>query len=106
VALTPPPLELEKSLQPTAEQLEALPKITRDARDTLERCITAHHVAAIDYTDAKEHRATIRIEPGYIRFNVAKHLVVRGIRDGKWEEFRFDRIHAVQDTGDVFEPSW
>jgi predicted DNA-binding transcriptional regulator YafY len=106
VALTPPPLELETSLPPTAEQLEALPKITREARDTLERCIAEHHVAAIDYTDAKEHRSTIRILPGSIRFNVAKHLVVWGIRDGKWEEFRFDRIHAVQDTREVFEPSW
>jgi hypothetical protein len=23
-----------------------------------------------------------------------------------WEELRFDRINGVQDTGEVFEPTW
>jgi len=53
-------------------------------------------------------RSTIRIRPAYIRFNAASHLVVWGIpTDAEhWEELRFDRIHAVLDTGEMFKPTW
>lgn len=39
----------------TAEQLESLSKISLDALSLLQRCIEEHHIAAIDYVDAKGH---------------------------------------------------
>ena len=104
----PLPRGFETSSAPTAEQLESLPGISQDALDLLQHCIDSHHIAAIDYTDAKGHRNTILIRPGYIRLNSANHMVVWGIPTNAehWEELRFDRINGVRDTGEVFAPAW
>jgi hypothetical protein len=93
---------------PTAEQLKSLPRISQDSLDLLQRCIDSHHIAAIDYTDAKGHRSTILIRPGYIRLNSANHMVVWGIPTNAdhWEGLRFDRVNGVEDTGEVFAPPW
>ncbi len=103
-----PPLTFGDNRPPTAAELEALPEISRDAVHALERCIEEHHVADIDYTDAEGRKSTIRLEPAYIRYNSAHHLVVWGMPVGAdhWEELRFDRIHAVRDSGEVFTPTW
>jgi predicted DNA-binding transcriptional regulator YafY len=105
---TPPPPGFDKSTLATAEQLESLPKISLEALELLKRCIETHHTAAIDYTDAAGRRSTIRIRPAYIRLNSANHMVVWGIPTNAehWEELRFDRIDGVEDTGDVFKPTW
>jgi predicted DNA-binding transcriptional regulator YafY len=88
--------------------MESLPALTLSALHALERCLDSHHVASIDYTDAKGHRSTLQIRPAYIRYNSAHHLVVWGILTGAehWEELRLDRIHSVRDTGEVFQPTW
>jgi predicted DNA-binding transcriptional regulator YafY len=108
VATTAPPPGFESSLPATAEQVESLPALSQEALHTLERCIDAHHVAAIDYADAEGHRSTILIRPAYIRYNTAHHVVVWGIPTGAehWQELRLDRIHTVRDTGEVFQPTW
>ena len=89
------------------EDLESLTSTGRAAVQTLDRCIAEHHVAEIDYTDAKGRRNRIRLRPGYIRHNRAGHLVVWGMPVGveHWEELRFDRINGVRDTGDLFQPN-
>jgi hypothetical protein len=106
--MTPPPPAFEKGATPTAAQLESLPATNQVVLDLLQRCIDALHIAAIDYTDANGHRSTILLRPGYIRLNSAQHMVVWGIPTNAdhWEELRFDRINGVQDTGEVFNPTW
>ena len=103
-----PPPGFRESRPATAAELEALSAITHTAVHTLERCIEEHHVADVDYTDAKGLSSTIALRPAYIRYNRAGHLVAWGMPVGveHWEELRFDRIEAVRDSGEVFEPSW
>ena len=98
----------EESRPATAAELDALPAITHSALHTVERCIEEHHVADVDYIDAKGTSSTIAFRPAYIRYNRADHLVVWGMPVGvdHWEELRFDRIEAVRDSGEVFEPTW
>lgn len=102
------PPGLEESRLATAAELNALPAITHSALHTLERCIEEHRVADVDYTDAKGMSSTIAFRPGYVRYNRAGHLVVWGMPVGvdRWEELGFDRIEAVRDSGEVFEPNW
>ncbi len=104
----PPPHGFETGRPPTPDELRSLPEASHEAIKTLERCITLHHVAEVDYTDASGQRRKIRIRPASIRYNVAEHLVVWGIPTDEehWEELRFDRIHAVRDTGEGFTPTW
>jgi hypothetical protein len=92
----------------TAAELDALPAITHSAVHELEGCIQEHHVADVDYTDAKGMSSTIAFRPAYIRYNQAGNLVVWGMPVGveHWEELRLDRIEAVRDSGEVFEPTW
>jgi predicted DNA-binding transcriptional regulator YafY len=108
VASTPPPRGFDESQPVTPEQLESLPALSHTALHALERCIDLHHVASIDYTDAKGHRSTLLIRPAYIRYNAAHHVVVWGMPSGAdgWEELRLDRIQSVRDTGEVFQPTW
>ena len=105
---TPPPPGFEESRPVTPDELRELPGPSQDAIHTLERCIASHHVVDVDYTDAAAHKSTIRIRPGYIRHNIAQHLVRWGIPVDKehWEELRFDRMQAVRDTGEGFTPTW
>ncbi|MGH7765558.1 MAG: WYL domain-containing protein [Candidatus Dormibacteraceae bacterium] len=104
----PQPPEFEKSRPASPDEIHGLPGISHVAIHVVERCIEMHHVVEINYKDAAGKSSKIRIRPGYIRYNVANHLVLWGIRDGRenWEEFRLDRLHAAQDTGEVFTPSW
>jgi len=105
-ASPPPGFEETRAARP--EDLSSLPSISQVAAQTLDRCIAEHHVAEIDYTDAKGERSGIRLRPAYIRYNRTQHVVVWGMPVGAdhWEELRFDRIHEVRDTGEVFEPTW
>jgi hypothetical protein len=105
---TPPPPGFENSPAPTAEQLKAQNWISQDDLERLQRCIDKRHIAAIDYTDAKGLRSKILIRPVYIRMNSVGNMVVWGVPldADHWEELRFDRINGVQDTGEVFEPTW
>ena len=102
------PPTFNESRTPTATELDALRAISREALATLERCIETHHVAEVDYTDAHGHRSTIHLQPAFVRTNIAHHVVVWGIPIGEdhWEELRFDRFHAVRDSGEVFKPNW
>lgn len=105
---SPPPPGFETSRAATPEDLKSLTSIGQQAVQALERCIAEHHIAEIDYTDAESERSHIRLRPAYIRYNHAHHIVVWGMPVGvdHWEELRFDRIHEVRDTGEVFEPTW
>lgn len=103
-----PPPGFEETRAATPEDLKSLTSISHAAVQTLERCIAEHHVAEIDYTDAKGLRSRIRLRPASIRHNRADHVVVWGMPVGieHWEELRFDRIDGVRDSGEVFEPNW
>ena len=103
-----PPPGFDETRAATAEELRSLTSIGHAAVRTLERCIAEHHVAEIDYTDAKGARTRVRLRPAYIRYNRTHHVVVWGMPASAdhWEELRFDRIHEVRDTGEVFEPTW
>ena len=102
------PPGFEESRAATPEDMKSLTYIGHAAVKTLELCIAEHHVAEIDYTNAEDERSRIRLRPAFIRYNRAQHVVVWGMPAGAdhWEELRFDRIHGVQDTGEVFEPTW
>jgi hypothetical protein len=102
------PPGFEDSRPATTTELDSLPAITHTAVHELERCIEEHHVADVDYTDANGKSSTIAFRPAYIRYNRAGNLVVWGMPVGveHWEELRFDRIEAVRDSGEVFEPTW
>ena len=108
VSRTPPPSGFARSSAVSSEQVRALPAIGQQAMHRLERCIKTHHVAEVDYTDAEGRRSAIRLRPAYIRSNAAHHVVVWGLPSDAehWEELRLDRIHAVRDTGERFEPTW
>lgn len=105
---TPPPPGFENSRPASADDLRALPGLNHEAIHTLEACIASHHVAEVGYTDAAGHRSTIRIQPAYIRYNSAHHVVLWGIPTDHdhWEELRLDRIGSARDTGEEFTPTW
>ena len=98
----------DESRDATTDELDALPEISQQALQTLDQCIKSHHVVEIDYTDAEGRRSTIPLRPFYIRYSNAHNLVVWGMPTNEpgWEELRFDRIHGVRDTGEVFTPNW
>jgi hypothetical protein len=100
-----PPPGFDQTRAPTAEDLRSLTSIGHAAGQTLEHRIAEHHFAEIDYTDAEGEPTRIRLRPAY---NQTHHVVVWGMPTSAdhWEELRFDRIHEVQDTGEVFEPTW
>ena len=102
------PPGFEESPDATAEDLKSLPSITSHALQVLERCMTEHRVAEVDYTEPDERRQTLRIRPAFIRYSKAGHLVVWGFPVGAdhWIELRLDRIGGVRDTGDGFDPAW
>jgi predicted DNA-binding transcriptional regulator YafY len=102
------PEGFDQSRAASPAEVGALPHPAQEAVRVLERCISQHHVAEVDYTDENGHKSTIRIRPGFIRYNHAHHLVLWGIaRDREdWEELMLDRIGAVRDTGEEFTPSW
>lgn len=102
------PAELESSRPLTAEERHGAPAITRDALDALEGCIKARHVAEIGYTDAAGETSTVAFRPAYIRYNLAHHIVVWGMRatGDHWEQLRLDRIQSVADTGEPYTPGW
>jgi predicted DNA-binding transcriptional regulator YafY len=102
------PPGFEEARATTEDDLKSLPSVSHAAAHTLERCIAERHVAEIDYVDEKGERSKILLRPAYIRYNRSGHVVAWGMATdaGHWEELRLDRIHAVRDTGEVFEPSW
>ena len=104
---SPQPPGFDAGRDATTEELSALPEISQEALQTLEECIKSHHVVEIDYTDAEGRRSTIPLRPFYIRYSKAHNLVVWGMPTNEpgWEELRFDRIHGVRDTGEVFTPN-
>ena len=90
------------------DDLRTLAAPTREAIQTLERCIASHRVVDVDYTDAAGHNSTIRIQPAFIRVNQTKHVVLWAIAtdEGNWEQLWLERITDVRDTGEEFTPSW
>jgi predicted DNA-binding transcriptional regulator YafY len=106
VGATPAPPGFEGSRPAAPEELRTLPN--RAAIHTLEKCITIHHIAEVDYTDAEGHESTITIRPAFIRYNNAHHVVLWGIATDQenWEELRLDRIRSARDTGEEFTPTW
>jgi hypothetical protein len=106
--LGPLPADFEGSRDATAQDLESLPSISLDAVHVLERCMAEHHIAEVDYAEPDERQETIRIRPAFIRTSKALNLVAWGFPVGAdhWIELRLDRIRAVRDTGEVFQPSW
>jgi hypothetical protein len=102
------PADFEGSRDATAQDLKSLPSISLDAVHVLERCMAEHHVAEVDYSEPDENQATIRIRPAFIRTSKAHNLVAWAFPVGAdhWIELRLDRIRAVRDTGEVFQPSW
>ena len=75
---------------------------------TLEACIDNHHVARIDYVEATGETDQLTARPGFIRYNKSDHLVLWWMPVGadRWHELLLDGIRSVQDTGEVFTPSW
>ena len=102
------PPGFEESREITAQDLESLAAIDLEAVHVLEHCMVEHHVAEVDYIEPDERQATIRIRPAFIRTSNAHNLVAWGypISADHWIELRLDRIRAVRDTGEVFQPSW
>ena|SRR5438552_17309661 len=102
------PPGFEGSRDATPEDLESLPASTLDAVHVLERCMVEHHIAEVDYTEPDDSRETIRVRPAFIRTSSAQNVVAWCYPEGAdhWIELRLDRIRAVRDTGEVFQPSW
>jgi hypothetical protein len=102
------PPDFEESRDAGPEDLKLLPSITIEAVHVLERCMAEHHIAEVDYAEPDERQETIRIRPAFIRTSKALNLVAWGFPVGAdhWIELRLDRIRAVRDTGEVFQPSW
>ncbi len=102
----PPGFEESREVDP--HDLESVPEINLEAVHMLERCMAEHHIAEVDYTEPDERQETIRIRPAFIRTSKAHNLVAWGYPIGAdhWIELRLDRIRAVRDTGEVFQPSW
>jgi hypothetical protein len=108
MALNSLPPGFEGSRAATPQDLESLPDINLEAVHVLERCMAEHHIAEVDYAEPDEPQETIRIRPAFIRTSKAHNLVAWGFPIGAdhWIELRLDRIRAVRDTGEVFQPSW
>jgi hypothetical protein len=104
-ANSPPPGFDEPA--PTAEDLRSLTSIGHAAVQTLEPCIVEHH-AEIDYTDAERRAHAHPAATGLHPYNGTHRVMVwrRRTSSDHWEELRFDRIHEMRDTGEVFEQSW
>ena len=102
----PPGFEESREVDP--HDLESVPEINLEAVHMLERCMAEHHIAEVDYTEPDERQETIRIRPAFIRTSKAHNLVAWAYPIGAdhWIELRLDRIRAVRDTGEVFQPSW
>ena len=102
------PPGFEESRDPTPEDLDALPAITQDAVHVLERCMVEHHIAEVDYTEPDDRAETIRVRPAFIRTSKAHNIVAWAFPVGAdhWIQLRLDRIRAVRDTGEMFQPSW
>ena len=108
MALGSPPPGFADSRDPTPEDLDALPAIALNAVHVLERCMVEHHIAEVDYTEPDERQETIRVRPAFIRTSKAQNIVAWCYPEGAdhWIELRLDRIRAVRDTEEVFQPSW
>src|SRR5438046_6449747 len=102
----PPGFEGRRNAPP--EDLESLPAIALDAVHVLERCMVEHHIAEVDYAEPNEGPETIRVRPAFIRTSKAQNVVAwcMPIDADHWIELRLDRIRAVRDTGEVFQPRW
>lgn len=102
------PPGFEESREVDAHDLESVPEINLEAVHMLERCMAEHHIAEVDYTEPDERQETIRIRPAFIRTTKAHNLVAWGypIAADHWIELRLDRIRAVRDTGEPFQPGW
>src|SRR5690349_24628411 len=102
------PPEFAHTRNATQTDLESDPSINLDAVHTLEQCMRDHHIAEIDYAEPDEAEETIRVRQAFIRTSKAHNLVAWCFPVGAehWIELRLDRIKAVRDTGEVFEPSW
>ena len=102
------PPGFEESREVDAHDLESVPEINLETVHTLERCMAEHHIAEVDYTEPDERQETIRIRPAFIRTSKAHNLVACGypIAADHWIELRLDRIRAVRDTGEPFQPGW
>ena len=103
-----PPPGFADSRDPTPEDLDALPAIALNAVHVLERCMVEHHIAEVDYAEPNESPETIRVRPAFIRTSKAQNIVAWCYPEGAdhWIELRLDRIRAVRDTEEVFQPSW
>src|SRR5438105_12614844 len=108
MAPSSPPPKFEESRDLTPQDLKSLPSITLDAVHVLERCMVEHHIAEVDFTEPDERQETLRIRPAFIRTSKAQNLVAWAfpVAADHWIELRLDRIRAVHDTGEVFQPSW
>ena len=102
------PPDFEETRDTTAEDLESVPDINLEAVHVLERCMAEHHIAEVDYTEPDDRQETIRIRPAFIRTSKAQNIVAWCYPEGAdhWIELRLDRIRALRDTGEVFQPSW
>jgi hypothetical protein len=102
------PPGFEESRDATERDYESVPSINLDAVHVLERCMTEHHIAEVDYAEPDEGPKTIRVRPAFIRTSRAHNLVAWCFPAGAdhWIELRLDRIRAARDTGEVFQPSW
>ena len=102
------PPDFEETRDTTAEDLESVPDINLEAVHVLELCMAEHHIAEVDYTEPDDRQETIRIRPAFIRTSKAQNIVAWCYPEGadRWIELRLDRIRAVRDTGEVFQPSW
>ena len=62
----------------------------------------------VDYAEPDESPETIRVRPAFIRTNKAQNVVAWcfPVRAEHWIQLRLDRIRAVRDTGEVFQPRW
>jgi len=105
VALPP---GFEESREVTPQDLESIPAINLEAVHVLEHRMAEHHIAEVDYIEPGERQETIRIRPAFIRTSKAHNLVAWAYPVGgdHWIELRLDRIRAVRDTGERFQPSW
>ena len=102
------PPDFEESRDATPQDLESLPEINLEAVHVLERCMAEHHIAEVDYAEPDEGTETIRVRPAFIRTSRAQNVVAWCFPVGAdhWIELRLDRIRAVRDTEEVFQPSW
>ena len=102
------PPGFEESRDATAQDFESLPDINLEAVHVLERCMAEHHIAEVDYAEPNEGSETIRVRPAFIRTSRAQNVVAWcfPVAADHWIELRLDRIRAVREKGEVFQPSW